>query len=172
MMHLFMVLYTGTVFLGAGASLQEISRLLGKAYETKVSAPGWARALVSLGAVILFGYGCVILFPGKALQTQNMTVGLPLVGTVVLAMALWLLDHVTGEREPPPWSVDVMRLAALLGWGAVERSVFLPPSAAYRDAVPEDEPTACRLLRLAVMSAAILIIAIIAGTVLTTSAST
>ena len=168
MMHLLMVLYAGVVFLGAGACLLEISRLLGKAYETKVSAPGWIRAGVSLGAVILFAYGCLILFPGKALHVEHMSLGLPLVGTVVLGMALWLLDYVTGEREPPPWSVDLMRLAALLGWGATQKAAFLPPPAAYRAPLPDGGAT--RLVRFSVFLVAILCIGGIAALVLTTSA--
>ena len=41
-----------------------ISRLLGKAYETKVSAPAGVRAVVFVGGAVLFGYGDLILFPG------------------------------------------------------------------------------------------------------------
>lgn len=169
MTHLLMVLYAGSVFLGAGACLLEISRLLGKAYETKVSAPAGVRALVFVGAAVLFGYGGLILFPGRAIQTQQMSIGLPLVGTVVLGMALWLLEYVTGEREPPPWSVDIMRLAALLGWGATQRAAFLTPPAAYRDATPEDAGST-RLIRFAVFLGAISCIGIIAAVVLSNSA--
>lgn len=172
MMHVLMVLYAGSVFLGAGVSLLEIARLLGKSFETKVSAPWWVQGVVFLGAVILFGYGCVILFPGKALQVQHMSAGLPLVGTVVLGMALWLLDHVTGEREPPPWSVDFLRLVALLGRDSLLKdAAFRTHPAAYLDPLPTDVPVGSRLLRVAVLLGSIVVIGVIAATILTSSSA-
>ena len=53
-----------------------------------------------------------------------MSLGLPIVGTVVLGMALWLLDHVTGEREPTPWrGLPSSSRAAWLGQSAEGRGV-------------------------------------------------
>ncbi len=165
--HVVMVLYTGVVFLASGASLLEVARLLGKSFETKVSAPWWVQGLVFLGAVVLFGYGSMILFPGDAVQVGRMSIGLPLVGTVMLAMALWILDHVTGEREPPPWSVDFLRLAAMIGRDSViKAAAFRTQPAAYLDPLPAETPAAGRLIRVAVILGSIGVIGIVAGTIL------
>lgn len=170
MMQIVMVLYTGAAFVAAGAILLEIARLLGKAFKTKVSAHWSVQLLVGFGAVILFGYGCVLLFPGQAVQVRHMSIGLPLVGSVVLGLALAYLDNVMGEREPPPWSVDVMRLAALLGWDGVMSAVFRTDPALYGDALP-DHGGRGRLLRLAIIIAAIAMIVLISGVILTSSAT-
>lgn len=170
--HLLIVLYAGGVFLASGACLLEISRLLGKTFETKVSAPWWVRGAVFAGAVTLFGYGCVILFPGRAISVQHMSLGLPAVGTVVLGMALWLLDHVTGEREPPPWSVDFLRLVALLGWDSLLKgAAFKTRPAAYLDPLPPSGPASGRLVRVAVLVGAVLTISAIACVILLNSAA-
>lgn len=170
--HFLMVIYTGAVFLIAGAVLLEICRLLGKAYENKASASMVWRALHFAGAVVLFGYGCMVLFPGRALQTEHMSIGLPLVGTVVIVGALGYLDHVMGEREPPPWSVQAIRLFTLLGMdGLSRRLAFKLPPARLGDA-PLAEDSRSRGVRLAVLSGAIAIIVTVAGFILTTSAAT
>lgn len=169
--HVLMVLYTGIVFVSAGACLLEICRLLGKAYENKRSA-GWGwRGLHFLGAVILFGYGCMVLFPGEALRVQHMSPGLPLVGTVVVVGALAYLDHVMGEREPPRWSVQMIRVLALMGFeGLSRKAAFLLPPAPL-DARPAPEAPGPRAQRLAVMGGAIALIGLIAGTILLNSAT-
>lgn len=172
-LHLLMVLYAGVVFLAAGGALLEIARLLGKTFKTKVSAPWWVQGGVFVGAAILFGYGCMILFPGRAVQVQHMSSGLPLVGTVVLGMALWLLDHVTGEREPPPWSVDFLRLVALLGWdNLLKGAAFKTAPAAYLDPLPRGGPVGGRVIRVVVILGAILAIGATACTILINSAAT
>lgn len=169
--HLLMVLYTGIVFLASGVCLLEVCRLLGKAYEKKVSAP-WPWRLVHLvGAAILFGYGCVILFPGQALKVQHMSAGLPLVGTVGIVAALAYLDHVMGEREPPPWSHQFIQLLVLLGMdGLSRRAAFMLPPAATDDGPPPDDDGK-RGLRLLVLTGAIAVIASVAGFILTNSAA-
>ncbi len=172
MTHVALVLYAGVVFLASGASLLEIARLLGKTFKTRVSAPLWVQAVVFVGAVILFGYGCVILFPGQAIQVRHMSVGLPLVGTVVLGMALWLLDHVTAERDPPPWSVDVLRMAALIGRDSVIKgALFRTEPAAYMDPLPREGTLGGRLARLGVMVGAIALVGVIAATILINSSA-
>lgn len=168
--HVLMVLYTGITFVSAGACLLEIYRLLGKAYETKASASLLWRSVHFIGAVILFVYGCMVLFPGKALQVQHMSIGLPLVGTVIIVAALAYLDHVMGEREPPPWSHQFIQLLVLLGMdGLSRRAAFLLPPAAVDDGVPPDDDSK-RGLRLLVLTGAIAVIAGVAGFILTNSA--
>ena len=172
MTHVALVLYAGVVFLASGASLLEIARLLGKTFKTRVSAPFWVQAVVFVGAVILFGYGCVILFPGRAIQVHHMSIGLPLVGTVVLGMALWLLDHVTAERDPPPWSVDILRLAALIGKDSIIKgAAFRTEPAAYMDPLPREGTLGGRLARMGVMVGAIALVGVIAFTILINSSA-
>ena len=168
--HVLMVLYTGITFVSAGACLLEICRLLGKAYETKASASMLWRGLHFVAAVILFGYGCMVLFPGKALQVQHMSIGLPLVGTVIIVSALAYLDHVMGEREPPPWSHQFIQLLVLLGMDGLSRraAFMLPPAAVDDGSPPEDDGK--RGLRLLVLTGAIAVIASVAGFILTNSA--
>lgn len=169
--HVLMVLYTGIAFVSAGACLLEICRLLGKSYETKASASMLWRGLHFVAAVILFGYGCMVLFPGRALQVQHMTIGLPLVGTVVIVAALAYLDHVMGEREPPKWTVQMIRVLALVGMeGLSRRAAFLLPAAPI-DAGPPEESSGARGARLAVIAGAIGVIAAVATVILTNSAS-
>lgn len=164
--HVLMVLYTGIVFVSAGACLLEICRLLGKTYENKRSA-GWVwRGLHFAAAVIFFGYGCMVLFPGQALRVQHMSIGLPLVGTVVIGFALGYLDHVMGEREPPKWTVQMVRVLALLGMeGLSRRAAFMLPPAPI-DAAPPEEAPGPRAQRLAVIGGAITLIGLVAGTIL------
>lgn len=168
--HVLMVLYTGIVFLASGVCLLEVCRLLGKAYEKKASAPWPWRLAHLVGAVILFGYGCVILFPGQALKVQHMSLGLPLVGTVGIVAALAYLDHVMGEREPPRWTVQMIRVLALLGMeGLSRRAAFLLPAAPLDAAAPEED-TGSRATRIAVLMGSIAVIAAVAGFILTNSA--
>lgn len=169
--HVLMVLYTGIVFVSAGACLLEICRLLGKAYENKRSAGWFWRGVHFFGAVIFFGYGCMVLFPGEALRVQHMSLGLPLVATVVVVAALAYLDHVMGEREPPRWSVQMVRVLALVGLEGLSRNTaFLLPPAPI-GAVSPPEASGSRIHRLAVMSGAIALIGLIAGTILLNSAA-
>lgn len=164
--HVLMVLYTGLVFVAAGTSLLETCRLLGKAYENKPSAHIAWRGLHFVAAVIFFGYGVMVLFPGQALRVQHMSIGLPLVGTVVIGFALAYLDHVMGEREPPKWTVQMVRVLALVGLeGLSRRAAFMLPPAPI-DAAPPEEAPGPRAQRLAVISAAITLIGLIAGTIL------
>lgn len=170
--HLLMVLYTGIVFLASGVCLLEVCRLLGKAYENKASAH-WSWRLAHLvGAIILFGCGCVILFPGEALKVQHMSLGLPLVGTVSIVASLAYLDRVMGEREPPRWTVQMIRLFTLLGMDSVSRRVaFMLPAAPLDAAPPEDEDNGSRATRIAVLMSSIAVIAVVAGFILTNSAA-
>lgn len=175
--HVLMVLYTGIVFVSAGACLLEICRLLGKSYESKASAPWPIRAAHFIAAVVLFGYGCMVLFPGRALQVQHMSLGLPMVGTVVIIGALAYLDHVMGEREPPKWTVQMIRVLTLLGTENLSRrAAFMLPPAPLEAPPPigldrPEEDGRTRLLRLAVIAGAIATIATIAGFILTNSAT-
>ena len=169
--HVLMVLYTGITFVSAGACLLEICRLLGKTYETKASASMLWRGVHFIGAAILFVYGCMVLFPGRALQVQHMSIGLPLVGTVIIVAALAYLDHVMGEREPPRWTVQMIRVLSLLGMeGLSRRAAFLLPSAPLDAAAPEEEPGS-RATRIAVLMGSIAVIAAVAGFILTNSAA-
>jgi len=169
--HVLMVLYTGITFVSAGACLLEICRLLGKTYEAKASASMLWRGVHFIGAAILFVYGCMVLFPGRALQVQHMSVGLPLVGTVIIVAALAYLDHVMGEREPPPWSHQFIQLLVLLGMdGLSRRAAFMLPPAATDDG-PPPESDGNRGLRLLVLTGAIAVIASVAGFILTNSAA-
>lgn len=169
--HLLMVLYTGVAFLASGVCLLEVCRLLGKSYDQKASA-GWPwRTVHFVGAVILFGYGCMILFPGRALQVQHMSIGLPLVGTVAIVAALAYLDRIMGEREPPRWTVQMIRVLALLGMeGLSRRAAFLLPAAPIDAAPPEEDPGA-RGVRVTVLIGSIVVIAGVAGFILTNSAT-
>ena len=169
--HVLMVLYTGIVFVSAGAALLEICRLLGKAYENKRSAHIAWRALHFAGAVIFFGYGCIVLFPGQAMKVQHMSIGLPLVGSVVIVAALAYLDHVMGEREPPKWTVQMIRVLSLIGMEGLSRKAAFMLPAAPIDAGPPDEEPGPRALRLSVIGGAIAIIGSIAAVVLLNSAS-
>jgi drug/metabolite transporter (DMT)-like permease len=164
--HVLMVLYTGIVFVSAGACLLEVCRLLGKSYENKPSAHiGW-RGLHFIAAVIFFGYGVMVLFPGEALRVQHMSIGLPLVGSVVIGFALAYLDHVMGEREPPKWTVQMVRVLALMGMeGLSRRAAFMLPPAPI-DAAPPTEGPGPRAQRIAVIGSAITLIGVIAGTIL------
>ena len=169
--HVMMVLYTGAAFLAAGCCLLEVCRLLGKSYENRPSA-GWPwRALHFVAAAVLFGYGVVVLFPGQVLRVQHMSIGLPLVASVVLGGALAYLDHVMGEREPPPWSHQLLRLIALLGIdGLSRRAAFAFQPAAIDDGPPPLVGRA-RGVRLAVLTGAIATIAAVAGFILVNSAT-
>jgi len=149
----------------------EVCRLLGKSYDKKASA-GWLwRTVHFFGAVILFGYGCMILFPGRALQVQHMSIGLPLVGTVAIVAALAYLDRIVGEREPPRWTVQMIRVMSLLGMEGLSRRVtFLLPAAPI-DAPPPEEDPGARGVRVAVLVGSIVVIVGVASFILTNSAA-
>lgn len=169
--HVLMVLYTGIVFLSAGACLLEVNRLLGETFHTKLTAHWFWRGLCFFGALALFWYGALILFPGRAVQVQHMSIGLPVIGTVLLGVVLALLDRVMADREPPPWSVTFLRLLALLGRdNLLKGAAFRLKPAAFCDPAVA-EVTQGRVVRLLVIISAIILIACIAGFILISSAA-
>lgn len=76
-------------------------------------------------------------------------------GMVTLGLALWKLDDVMRENDPPPWSVQIMRLAAATGWTwLIARTAMVTPAATVGDEAPSDSREPAQTRRLMVMIAA------------------
>lgn len=156
-----LIILTALVYIGAGCVVAQIARLLSRDYATRRSAHWAWRGLLWLGAVVLLFRSVTLLYPGRAFAVHALTPVVLLVGVVVLGLAMWKLDDVMRERDPPPWSVQLMRLAALTGWnGLVMRSAMTVPPASFGDQLP-DSMSPGRRRQLAMMVAAGAAVAII-----------
>lgn len=62
--HEWMVLATGLIFLSAGAVLNQMSRLLGPTYHTKVTAHWTVRGFFFLSTAVLVARACRSSFRG------------------------------------------------------------------------------------------------------------
>lgn len=152
----FSVIAAGLLWVTSGGILMEVSRLLGPAFDrVKTVNRAW-RWLVWVGALIALCRGLTLIFPGRLVEVSRISVMAPLGGLLVLGLSLAVLDWVMRDRAPPPWSVQVMRLAALMGRnGPVKFAAFAVPPAAVGDLPPVDEPARHRWGRLAVMVGAV-----------------
>jgi hypothetical protein len=114
-----------------------------------------------------------LLWPGGLFSVGRMTPLVLMGGLVTLGFALWKLDDVMRENDPPPWSVQLMRLVALTGInGLVTRTALTLPPAAYGDLPPPDERAPGDLWRLLMMAgAALVIVAVVAAIVLNSPAA-
>lgn len=154
----------GLIWMGSGMILLEISRLLGPAFD-KVKTVQWRwRILTWAAAVIFFVRGVSLLFPGQLIETTGVSYVAPVTALAVMGVTLALLNWIMADRNPPPLTVQVMRLAALLGRnGPVKFAAMNTPPAAAGDLPPIDEPTGNRRRRLTVLTgASILIVLVVA----------
>lgn len=160
----FSVISAGLLWVTSGGILMEVSRLLGPAFDrVKTVHRGW-RWLVWMGALIALCRGLTLIFPGKLVEVSRISVMAPLGGVLVLGLSLAVLDWVMRDRSPPPWSVQVMRLAALFGRdGPVKFAAFAVPPAAIGDAPPAFEPKGERRSRLAILLGALALLAAVAA---------
>ncbi|WP_332657380.1 hypothetical protein [Brevundimonas sp.] len=157
------VIAAGLLWMTAGTVLLEVSRILGPSFHTKVTVHiGW-RILTWIAGLICFIRGMTLLFPGKLVEVSRISAMAPLGALVVCGLSLVVLDWVMRDRAPPPWSVQMMRLAAVLGTsGPIKFAAMAVPPAAVGDMPPVDEPHHLRRSRLPVLIGAVLIVAGIA----------
>lgn len=139
------VITAGLLWVASAAVLQEVARVLGPSFHTRTTVHwGW-RTLAWLGALIMLVRGITLLFPGQLVEVSRISVVAPLGAVAVLGVTLALLDWVMRDRAPPPWSVQIMRAAALLGRdGPVKFAAFAVPPAAAGATIPTDAPTGRR----------------------------
>lgn len=131
------VLISGVLWLTSACVLGEVARLLGPTFHTKRTAHPFWRFCTWAGAVVFFIRGMTLLFPGQLIEISRVSVVSPFSALAVLGVTLALLDWVMRDRAPPPWSVQVLRLAALLGRdGPVAFAALNVPPAAAGDALP------------------------------------
>lgn len=152
----FSVIAAGLLWITSGGILMEVSRLLGPAFDTVKTVHRIWRWMVWIGALIALCRGLTLIFPGKLVEVSRISIMAPLGGLLVLGLSLAVLDWVMRDRAPPPWSVQVLRLAALMGRnGPVKFAAFAVPPASVGDMPPPDEPQSHRTGRLAVMLGAL-----------------
>lgn len=96
------IIVTGLLYVGSGMILAVVVRLLGPTYHTKVTGPLWLIGLFAAGALGLLWRGSTILFPGRLVDTANMSPVAPLTALIVAGLCLFILDFVMGDRSPPP----------------------------------------------------------------------
>lgn len=158
--HSVLVIVTALIFIAAGAVLGQIGRLLHPSYATRQTARlGW-RCLIWFGGLCLLARAWTLLFPGEVVAVERMTPMVTFSGLVVLGLALWKLDDVMRENDPPPWSVQLIRLAMLVGVKPLVAGTALAvPPAAVGDEPPPDHPEPHQRERTAMMIAAALVIA-------------
>lgn len=158
------VITAGLFWLAAAGVLLEVSRVLGPAFDTKATVHPFWRAVAWCGALIMCARGVTLLFPGKLIEVSRISVMAPLGALAVLGVTLALLDWIMRDRAPPPWSVQVLRLSALLGRdGPVRFAAMNVPPAAVGDLAPVEERPGQRRSRLPILIGAILLLAAIAA---------
>ena len=96
------VIVTGLLYVASGMALAVVVRLLGPTYHTKVTGPLWLIGLFAGGALGLLWRGATILFPGRLVDTSNMSPVAPVTALIVAGLCLFILDFVMGDRSPPP----------------------------------------------------------------------
>ena len=157
------VIIAGIFWIASACVLREVARVLGPSFHTKATVHyGW-RALTNLGAIIMLGRGLTLLFPGKLVEISRISVMSPLAAIAVLGLTLALLDWVMRDRAPPPWSVQVVRLAAVLGKGPAIAAGLAVPPAPIGASLPPEATDAHRRTRLPVLVGAAVIIVLIAA---------
>lgn len=168
-----LIIVTALIFIASAGCVAQIGRLLSPTYGTRLNAHiGW-RILLWLGAVILIGRAITLLFPGEAFAVSRMTPMVTLGGLVTLGLSLWKLDDVMRENDPPPWSVQIMRLVAATGWTwLIARTAMMTPAATVGDEPPSDhrDPTQAGRMMIMVMAGAV-IAAVVAMIVLNSPAA-
>lgn len=157
-----LAIVAGLFWMGAGGVLLEISRLLGPTFDkVKTVHPTW-RFLTWLAAVTFFVRGVTLLFPGQLIETTGISFVAPVTAMAVLGVTGALLEWVMADRSPPPWTVQAMRLVAVLGKdGPVKFAALNLPVPTVEDLPPPIEDAAPRRRRLAVLiGSAFLILAV------------
>ena len=157
------IITAGLLWLASASVLLEVSRVLGPSFHTKATVHrGW-RALAWLGAVAMFGRGMTFLFPGQLVEFSRGSVMAPLGAIAVLGVTIALLDLTMRDRSPPPWSVQVMRLVALIGKdGPIRFAALALPPAPAGAAIPLDDVRPPSRSRLPVLAGSTLVIVSIA----------
>lgn len=157
------VITAGLLWLASASILLEVSRVLGPSFHTMTTAHwGW-RLLAWLGSVAMFGRGITFLFPGQLVEFSRGSVAAPLGAVAVLGVTIALLDLTMRDRAPPPWSVQVMRLVALLGRdGPIKFAALALPAAPAGVAIPTDDMRRPSRSRLPVLTGSTLVIVSIA----------
>lgn len=165
-----LIIVTALVFFASAAVVAQIGRLLHPSYGTRMTAHWIWRVVIWLGAVALFARGVTLLWPGGLFSVGRMTPLVLMGGLVTLGFALWKLDDVMRENDPPPWSVQLLRIVALTGIaGLVTRTALTLPPAAFGDLPPADERDPAELPRLMMMGAAALVIVIVVAAIVLNS---
>lgn len=153
---------TGLVYLGVGCVLAQTARVLGPTYLTKISADWRLRWFFGATALFFIVRGALFLWPGRLIAVDRMSMMAPVEAVIILALAAYILDSVMRDRAPPPWSVQFLRLLALVGWDRASLGVaFHTPPAVMGDPQPQAD-TQGRTTRMAVLLGASAVIAAIA----------
>jgi len=168
--HGLLVIFTALIFIASAGCVAQIGRLLSPTYGTRLNAHIAWRVLLWLGAVILVGRAVTLLFPGEAFAVHTMTPMVTLGGLVTLGLALWKLDDVMRENDPPPWSVQIMRLVAATGWTwLIATTAMMTPAATVYDEPPSDQRSPSQTRRLMIMMTAGLVIAVVVALIIINS---
>lgn len=165
-----LIIVTALVYFAGAGVVAQIGRLLSPSYGTRMSANWFWRGVLWAGAVILFARGVTLLWPGQMFAVGKMSAIVLLVGLVILGFALWKLDDVMRENDPPPWSVQLLRVVALTGIdGLMTRTALTLPPASFGDLPPMDRPDPAERPRLLVMGAAALVIVMVVAAIVLNS---
>ena len=157
--HIVLAALTGLVYIGAGCLFAQTARVLGPTYLTKISADWKLRWFFGAIALFFIVRGALFLWPGRLIAVDRMSILAPTEGLIVLALAGYILDAVMRDRAPPPWSVQFLRLLALVGWDRASLGVaFTAPPAVMGDALPPPEVQG-RKTRIAVLIGASTVLA-------------
>lgn len=157
------VLISGVLWLAAACVLVEVARLLGPTFHTKRTAHPFWRFLTWAAAVVFFVRGMTLLFPGQLIEISRVSAIAPFSSAAVLGVTLALLDWVMRDRAPPPWSVQLLRMVALLGRdGPVKFAALQVPPAAVGAALPGEGGSDRQRSHLPVLIGASLILAAVA----------
>lgn len=170
-------LYSGLAYLAAAGVGIPIVKILGPAFPSRITAPGWMIAVGAAYTVLLFFRAMTILFPGQLVAVQDISWVTPLKATGDLVLMVVLLDCVLRWRSPPPLIARGIEIARR--WGLPERGLvemaFASPSLAIADAPATEDANAPevgkRAVRIAVIAAAVAVIVGIVVVVIVNSAA-
>lgn len=170
-------LYSGLAYLAAAGVCIPTLKVLGPHYQSRLTAPRWMIAVGVGYMVLLFFRAATILFPGQLVAVQEISWVTPMKATGDLVLMLVILDCVLRWRAPPPLISRLMSIAAENGVSdkGIAEMAFATPATAIADSPASeagDNPYAGRrVVRLAMLTGACLIIAAIVALVVMNSAA-
>ena len=170
-------LYSGLAYLAAAGVGIPIVKILGPAFPSRITAPGWMIGVGVAYTILLFFRAMTILFPGQLVAVQEISWVTPLKASGDLVLMVVLLDCVLRWRAPPPLierGIEIARRWGLPERGLVEMAFAAPATAIADTPASEDKDrpeVGRRVVRIVVLAAAVCVVVGIVAVVVANSAA-